>query len=196
MSQVLSRRLRALIASIAGSAIVVTGVLGATAPASAAAEDVDFSFDFGGPTTPVAAGWLGVNPGTAYTAERGYGFTTAPASNGFRDRGGDDLVARDFTISSTSAFAVDVPNGTYEVTTWAGDLTASNATSFSVEGTLFSGPRTSTGVHPPAVLPDHHRGRRPAQRPGDGRGRPDQRHPRAVAPPRSDRACGERRCSR
>ena len=66
--------------------------------------------------------------------------------NGFRDRGGDDLLKRDFTIANNQAFAVDVPNGTYEVTTWAGDLIAGNGTNFDVEGTAFAGPRTSTGV--------------------------------------------------
>ncbi|WP_194397583.1 hypothetical protein [Microbacterium atlanticum] len=138
------QRLRTLIIAATTGALVASSALLVTAPAAAA--EVDYSFDFGGPATPVAAGWLGVHPGTAYSAAQGYGFTTAPASNGFRDRGGDDLMLRDFTISGTSAFAVDVPNGTYEVTTWAGDLIAGNTTSFDVEGTAFAGPRTSTGA--------------------------------------------------
>ena len=114
--------------------------------AAEGATNVDYSFDFGGPSTPVAAGFIGVHPGTTYNATQGYGFTTAPASNGFRDRGGDDLLKRDFTIANNQAFAVDVPNGTYEVTTWAGDLIAGNGTNFDIEGTAFAGPRTSTGV--------------------------------------------------
>ncbi|MBM7505884.1 hypothetical protein ACFPER_02125 [Agromyces aurantiacus] len=140
-------RSRPLIAGLAGAALVAGAVLASPlSPAAAAEGEIDLSFDFGGPSTPVAAGWLGVSPGIAYDAARGYGFTTAPASNGFRDRGGDDLVKRDFTIGTTQAFAVDVPNGTYEVTTWAGDLIAGNTTSFDVEGTALAGPRTSTGV--------------------------------------------------
>ncbi|WP_159602307.1 rhamnogalacturonan lyase family protein [Agromyces humi] len=140
-------RARPIIAALAGAALVAGAALTAT-PAAAAETDVDLAFDFGGPATPVAAGWIGVHPGTAYSAAAGYGFTTAPASNGFRDRGGDDLMARDFTIGNTQAFAVDVPNGTYEVTTWAGDLIASNGTNFDIEGTAYSGPRTTTGnVH-------------------------------------------------
>ncbi|MGR0319410.1 rhamnogalacturonan lyase family protein [Agromyces sp. ZXT2-3] len=135
----------AIIAGFTGAALVAGAVLAGT-PAVAADGEIDLAFDFGGPSTPVADGWSGVNPGTAYTAERGYGFTTAPASNGFRDRGGDDLMARDFTIGNTQAFAVDVPNGTYEVTTWAGDLIAGNTTNWDVEGTTFSGPRTSSGA--------------------------------------------------
>jgi fibronectin type 3 domain-containing protein len=118
-------RARPLIAVVTGAALIAGAVLTA-APATAAEGEIDFAFDFGGPSTPVATGWLGVNPGTAYDAARGYGFTTAPASNGFRDRGGDDLMARDFTIGNTQAFAVDVPNGTYEVTT--GRATSSPAT--------------------------------------------------------------------
>ncbi|WP_275426025.1 MULTISPECIES: hypothetical protein [Microbacterium] len=139
------QRLRTLITATTACALVASGAFLAVSPA-AAADEVDYSFDFGGPSTPVAAGWLGVNPGTAYSAAQGYGFITAPAANGFRDRGGDDLLRRDFTIGNTSAFAVDVPNGTYEVTTWAGDLIAGNATSFDIEGTAFAGPRTSSGA--------------------------------------------------
>ena len=138
-------RARALIAALTGAALIAGAALTAT-PAAAAEGDVDYSFDFGGPSTPVAAGFIGVNPGTTYNATQGYGFTTAPASNGFRDRGGDDLLRRDFTIANNQAFAVDVPNGTYEVTTWAGDLIAGNGTNFDIEGTAFAGPRTSTGV--------------------------------------------------
>lgn len=135
-------RFRTAIAALAGGAIVVSGGI-VTAPASAN-EEIDLRFDFGGPASPVAEGWTGVHPGSAYSAELGYGFTVAPGA--FRDRGGDDLVARDFTIAGSSTFAVDVPNGTYEVTTWAGDLIAGNRTTFDIEGTAFSGPRTASGV--------------------------------------------------
>ncbi|GAA1830363.1 hypothetical protein [Agromyces salentinus] len=144
-------RSRPLIALLTGTALAAGAALTAVAPASvaeAAEGDIDLAFDFGGPATPVAAGWLGVNPGTTYSAEQGYGFTTAPAAANFRDRGGDDLLNRDFTISNTQAFAVDVPNGAYEVTTLAGDLIASNGTNFDIEGTAYAGPRTTTGnVH-------------------------------------------------
>ena len=136
------------LAAVTGGAVVV-GVLATAAPATAApaaAAPVDLAFDFGGPSTPVVDGWIGVDPGTAYSATTGYGFTTAPASNGFRDRGGDNVVGRDFTIGNGQAFAVDVPDGTYEVTTWAGDLIASNNTSWDIEGTAYAGPRTTTGV--------------------------------------------------
>ncbi|RZS64516.1 fibronectin type 3 domain-containing protein [Agromyces ramosus] len=139
-------RARTLVAALTGAALVAGAVLTASPAAAADATNVDFSFDFGGPATPVAAGFIGVHPGTTYNATQGYGFTTAPASNGFRDRGGDDLLKRDFTIANNQAFAVDVPNGTYEVTTWAGDLIAGNGTNFDIEGTAFAGPRTSTGV--------------------------------------------------
>lgn len=139
-------RARTLVAAFTGAALVAGAVLTASPAAAADATNVDYSFDFGGPSTPVAAGFIGVHPGTTYNATQGYGFTTAPASNGFRDRGGDDLLKRDFTIANNQAFAVDVPNGTYEVTTWAGDLIAGNGTNFDIEGTAFAGPRTSTGV--------------------------------------------------
>ena len=139
-------RARALIAALTGAALIAGAALTAT-PAAAAEGDVDYSLRLrraGDARSPPAV--IGVNPGTTYNATQGYGFTTAPASNGFRDRGGDDLLRRDFTIANNQAFAVDVPNGTYEVTTWAGDLIAGNGTNFDIEGTAFAGPRTSTGV--------------------------------------------------
>ncbi|MCR2814928.1 rhamnogalacturonan lyase family protein [Microbacterium jiangjiandongii] len=140
---------------LAGSTALALALGGMTAsPAAAAPGDIDLSFDFGGPSSPVADGWVGVHPGTAYRADLGFGFTTAPASNGFRDRGGDDLVARDFTIGNTQAFAVDVPNGSYEITTFAGDLTAGNGTSFDIEGTAYAGPRTQTGTIHEAYFPE------------------------------------------
>ncbi|HTH06002.1 MAG TPA: hypothetical protein VL916_09030, partial [Ilumatobacteraceae bacterium] len=140
-------RARPIIAALASAALIAAAALTASpAVAAEGAANVDYSFDFGGPSTPVAPGFIGVNPGTTYNPTQGYGFTTAPASNGFRDRGGDDLLRRDFTIANNQAFAVDVPNGTYEVTTWAGDLIAGNGTNFDIEGTAFAGPRTSTGV--------------------------------------------------
>lgn len=143
---------RRLVAALAGATLVAGAALTATpasaTPAVADESGVDIAFDFGGPATPVADGWVGVHPGTAYSADAGYGFTNPPAANGFRDRGGDDAMARDFTIGNAQAFAVDVPDGTYEVTTWAGDLIAGNGTNFDVEGTAFTGPRTTAGqVH-------------------------------------------------
>jgi hypothetical protein len=132
------------VAVLAGGALVV-GLLATSAPAVAAETPVDLSFDFGGPATPVVPGWIGINPGSAYSATTGYGFTTAPASNGFRDRGGDNVVGRDFTIGNTQAFAVDVPDGTYEVTTWAGDLIASNGTNW-----MSRARRTRDRARPPA----------------------------------------------
>jgi hypothetical protein len=127
-------RARPIIAALTGAALVAGAALAAS-PAAAAepAASVDYSFDFGGPSTPVVPGWLGINPGTTYTATRGYGFTVAPPTAGFRDRGGDNTVGRDFTIANNQSFAVDVPNGTYEVTTWAGDLIAGNGTNFDIE---------------------------------------------------------------
>ena len=183
---------KSFVAAVAGAALAASGAVVAAAPA-AAAEPVDYAFDFGGPATPVAAGWIGVNPGTVYSPAQGYGFTTAPASNGFRDRGGDDLLLRDFTIGTTQAFAVDVPNGTYEVTTWAGDLIATNAHELQHRGHVL---RRSSHVRRPgarAALPRHLGRGRTAQYPCDRRRRPHQRHPGADSPGRSGRSRGHRR---
>ena len=64
-------RARPIIAALAGAALIAGAALAASpAVAAEGAANVDYSFDFGGPSTPVAAGFIGVNPGTVYMASR------------------------------------------------------------------------------------------------------------------------------
>ncbi|MFO0915845.1 MAG: hypothetical protein U0795_23000 [Pirellulales bacterium] len=72
-----------------------------------------FHFDFGLPTSPVAAGYQGVTPSTVYSVG-GFGMRT-PALEG-RDRQVGDEVARDFVFGSQLEFLADVPSGSYTVT--------------------------------------------------------------------------------
>ncbi|PRZ09588.1 fibronectin type 3 domain-containing protein [Isoptericola sp. CG 20/1183] len=96
------------------------------APGVAAAAEGDpatWSFDFGTPSSPVAEGYQGVDESTAYSEEAGFGITSgSPAS---RDRSTDvDPMTGDFVLGDAWEFAVDVPNGTYEVEVWTGDTLA------------------------------------------------------------------------
>lgn len=96
-------------------------------------------FDFNYNNSPTMAGWTGVNQNEMYSAEKGYGWITAP--NNGRYRGGNGKpdssdMADDFNLGA-GEFAVDIPNGTYEVTVYAGDLLAGTSTikpAYSAEG--------------------------------------------------------------
>ncbi|NQX28040.1 hypothetical protein HQQ81_11880 [Microbacteriaceae bacterium VKM Ac-2854] len=113
-------------------------------PTAASAAEIERKFDFGGPTTPVAAGWTKVASGTSYSAALGYGFLSGGTS--FRDRGGSGPVMERAFVNGAWEFAVDLPNASYEVTTWSGDLTAGNSTDFSVEGVKYNS-KTAIGVY-------------------------------------------------
>ena len=74
-----------------------------------------------------------------YTAEKGYGWITAP--NNGRYRGGNgkadsSAMADDFNLGA-GEFAVDLPNGKYEITVYAADLLNGTSTikpAYSAEG--------------------------------------------------------------
>jgi fibronectin type 3 domain-containing protein len=118
-------------ASTCASLVLSAGVAVLSTTPAAAATPAVLAFDFGGPGTPVAAGYSQVANTTLYTAERGYGIVGTPA---FRDRAAPDEVRRDFTNGSSYGFQVDVPNGEYHVSLLSGDQIASNRTGVSIEG--------------------------------------------------------------
>ena len=99
----------------------------------------EYSYDINWKNSPTLEGWTGVNNDTIYNADRGYGFKEAMTNGRYRNNSGaDDAsdMAEDFTLSA-GEFMVDVPNGTYEVTVYAGDLLANTSTiksSFTMEG--------------------------------------------------------------
>lgn len=102
----------------------------------------ELKFDFGAPTSPVAAGYLQVTNTMTYTSERGYGIVGSPSN---RDRGAPDDLRRDFVNGSSYSFQVDVPNGSYQVAVLSGDQIASNRTSVAVEGISIGTAVSSTG---------------------------------------------------
>ncbi len=112
---------------------VTLATVAAAAPASAAPLDPTggLGFDFGCATSPVADGYHQVANTMVYDPERGYGLSVATDC---RDRGGDDLLMRDFTNAAGYSFLVDLPDGDYHVTVYSGDAIASNRTTVTVEG--------------------------------------------------------------
>jgi len=79
-------------------------------------------FDFGMATSPVATGYTGVNPATTFSSTLGYGWLSGAIDS--RDRGalaGTTALTEDFDMTPSGTFAVNVPNGTYNVTVTLGD---------------------------------------------------------------------------
>jgi lysophospholipase L1-like esterase len=99
-----------------------------------------FKYDFGPASQTVAPGYTEVNRGTAYTAERGYGFTTDMTSAIDRDRGvttdplGSDFVA---WFGGSYDFAVDVADGLYTARVITGDYIGSARANVKFEGVDF-----------------------------------------------------------
>ena len=77
------------------------------------------SFDFGTSGSPVADGYTQVTPETGYTDALGYGWESGMIHA--RDRRSGSDLDRDFNFTKEGAFAVAVPNGTYEVDVTLGD---------------------------------------------------------------------------
>ncbi|MEH7117327.1 hypothetical protein V7128_07880 [Neobacillus vireti] len=107
-----------------------------------AAELTSLKFDFGSNTSPVAKGYTQVTNSMLYNSERGYGLNKAVDS---RDRGAPDDLRRDFINGSNYTFSVDVANGEYYVNVLTGDNTASNKTSFIIEGKSLGSVSTASG---------------------------------------------------
>ncbi|GAA2216154.1 hypothetical protein GCM10009850_116230 [Nonomuraea monospora] len=115
-------------------------------PAAAAPLDPSpgLKFDFGSTTSPLADGYTRVAHTTLYTPDLGYGLDRAV---GYRDRGTADPVTRDFTVAASYGFAVDVPNGEYELKVISGDAIAPNTTTLAVEGEPRATITASTGAY-------------------------------------------------
>lgn len=111
------------------SAPVESAVYAAPAPLP---EGDAVTFDFG--NGQVADGALAVTGATAYNAEWGYGFSTAPtAETPDVDRGGDDPLRADFVAASGATFEVDLGAGDYSVQVIAGDADAASTTTITAE---------------------------------------------------------------
>ncbi len=102
-------------------------------------KEAGYRFDFNYGTSPTMEGWTGVTQNQMYSASAGYGWITAPGNGRYRaDNGNEDSsdMADDFCLGA-GEFAVDLPNGDYEVTVYAGDLLPGTSTikpSYTAEG--------------------------------------------------------------
>jgi rhamnogalacturonan endolyase len=101
-----------------------------------------YKFDFGSATSPVAEGYTQVTNTTLYTAQLGYGLS---ALTDYRDRGTTDNLTRDFVISPSYSFRVDLPDGQYDVKIISGDASASNKTTIAAEGISLGTISSSSG---------------------------------------------------
>jgi len=81
-------------------------------------------FDFGTPTSPVAAGFLPVSHTTTYAASRGYGWSSGTVAS--RDRGTGSDLDRDLNFTRDAEFLVDLLRGRYQVTFTLGDAAAAH----------------------------------------------------------------------
>jgi formylglycine-generating enzyme required for sulfatase activity/fibronectin type 3 domain-containing protein/PKD repeat protein len=81
-------------------------------------------FDFGIAGSPPAPNWVAVPSTLRYAASRGWGWLTGAVSG--RDRAIGTALTRDLNFSTLATFAVDVPNGDYDVTVRLGDMSAAH----------------------------------------------------------------------
>lgn len=101
-------------------------------------------FDFNYNNSPTLEGWIGVNHNQMYDAANGYGWITAPGNGRYRSGNGNadsSDMADDFCLGA-GEFAVDLPNGDYEVTVYAADLLPGTSTikpSYTAEGLALGG---------------------------------------------------------
>ncbi len=89
-----------------------------------------YKFDFNYNDSPTMEGWIGVNQNQAYDAELGYGWLSAPGNGRYRSGNGNEDssdMADDFCLGA-GEFAVDLPNGDYEITFYACDLLPGTST--------------------------------------------------------------------
>lgn len=102
-------------------------------------KDSEYQFDINWNNSPTLEGWTGVNNDTVYSKDLGYGFAEEMSNGRHRNSSGNEAanaMAEDFTLSE-GEFLVDLPNGTYEVSVYAGDLLAGTSTiksGFTMEG--------------------------------------------------------------
>ena len=81
-------------------------------------------FDFGTPTSPVAAGFTRVTHGTAYAGTLGYGWLSGAIAS--RDRATGSDRDRDLNFTPLGTFVVDLPNGEWDVTITLGDASGAH----------------------------------------------------------------------
>lgn len=107
----------------------------------------DFNSWYQNKLSPTMEGWIGVDwrdMYDKYEQDFRYGWVTSPGSG--RDRGAGSDMERDFCLGE-GEFAVELPNGDYEVTVWSGDITGSSQkTTFTAEGLALGTVQSSKSV--------------------------------------------------
>ncbi|MEJ2545262.1 MAG: hypothetical protein P8Y99_14435 [Calditrichaceae bacterium] len=94
-------------------------------------ENVHLMFDFG--NGDVEQGYVQVVPSMNYTANRGFGFLTDSVISSVK-RDGDDALKSDFcTTKDPFIFAVDVPEGNYDIFVTLGDYEGNSLTTIKAE---------------------------------------------------------------
>ena len=91
------------------------------------AAEPTFLFDFGSEESPVADGYVGIHPGTEYSADQGYGFLDSEKVTTIERESDNPLQADSVTFTETN-FQVDVENGDYLVKVMFGDTEESTVT--------------------------------------------------------------------
>ena len=99
-----------------------------------------YKYDFDDASSnPVMDGWIQVTKNQMYDVSKGYGWLKAPGNGRYRGNNGNadsSAMADDFCMGE-GEFALDLPNGDYEVVIYAGDLlsgTSTTKSSYTAEG--------------------------------------------------------------
>jgi large repetitive protein len=141
LSSRLLNKVLSMIISVAMVFSFFSGVIVIGPSKAEASGPLEYKFDFGTETSPVMEGYLQVHNNLLYSPERGYGLTSVTNS---RNRDGGDDFTNDFLIPGATnpyTFLVDLPNGSYNVTVYSGDLlqtTSTTKTDITIEG-VFKG---------------------------------------------------------
>jgi hypothetical protein len=121
--------------------VTLSGVSGApvahaTAVGTIVNGNTPMLYDFGTSDSPVAAGYAQVTPNTVYSSTAHFGWLSG--SIDARDRGAESAtndLTRDFDFTPDGTFAVDLPDGTYNVTVTIGDDYARGPEGVYLQGT-------------------------------------------------------------
>lgn len=114
-------------------------------------KSAQYKYDFNYNNSPTMEGWTGVNQNQEYTKEAGYGWLKAPNNGRSRSGSGNadsSAMADDFNLGA-GEFAVDLPNGDYEIKVYAGDLLPGTSTikaSYMAEGKAAGGISTKQSL--------------------------------------------------
>jgi fibronectin type 3 domain-containing protein len=104
-----------------------------------------FRYDFGTAASPMEAGYTRVTEATTYAASVGYGWTSGVLAS--RDRGSETALRRDLVFTALGVFAIDLPNGLYDVVLTLGDRSAAHdQMGVFLEGVQIAAPSTAAGA--------------------------------------------------